>query len=64
MLRAHIVHAARARAKLKSSRPGSKGWWNLSRDLLHEVTTSSSLALRSSGAWITDAREKANLFAA
>eukprot|EP00959_Pyramimonas_sp_CCMP1952_P089038 1862967-Pyramimonas_sp.AAC.1 len=64
LLTAYHAFVERTRRRLKSLRPGSKGWWNISRELMSKVSKSSCPPLRrESGSWSVAAAEKAELFA-
>eukprot|EP00959_Pyramimonas_sp_CCMP1952_P171161 3576508-Pyramimonas_sp.AAC.1 len=64
MLKAFHDYIGRTRAKLRSIRSGSKGWWKLSRDLMCKVSKEVSPPLRTpDGPWAIQAADKANEFA-
>ena len=65
IMEAYAAHVARTKQKLRSIPGSSKKWWQVAKDLLLKSSVQSSIPplLDTSGAWITDAKSKADTFA-
>ena len=58
------IHVEALRVKMAALSRSDKRWWKLNRDLLHKQTKVTSISpLRDEAIWITDSKQKANLFA-
>ena len=58
------VHLGKLKKKISDLSKGSKQWWSLNRQLLEKRSRLSSIPpLRKDGKWISEAKDKANVFA-
>ena len=58
------VHLGKFKKKISELSKGSKQWWSLNRQLLEKRSRLSSIPpLRKDGKWISEAKDKANVFA-
>ena len=59
-----LKHVAHVKSKLSKLKQRDKQWWKINNELLHRKGTLSSIPnLRENGKWISDAKEKADVFA-
>ena len=60
----HQIHVEALRVKMAALSRSDKQWWKLNRELLHEQGKFTSISpLRDQAGWVTDSKQKANLFA-
>ena len=58
------IHVEALRVKMAALSRSDKRWWKLNRELLHKRAKVTSISpLRDEAVWVTDSKQKANLFA-